>query len=636
MTKQKIISNSTYWYDKIGKTQEFAIVNDLTVISTDNSGNTLSYFYEDIWDLSSYSIVQNRIDNKLDFNQIEKFLRKEAKIITYMILMYGKSRFGRQLEAKTIKIQYFRGCIIPISKWLKEKNLNFTDFFSNESILFQYVKYQISIKKDFHNLPSFFKYLSNVSHKSFPYKVLINQKINFFLCEAIRFREKSKKQTAIIPSRILSYTIEARWNHIDYILNHIEGLSNFIDNYMNLKADHEKPEKVFLKEVNSYKLKDLFKKYNINNRIQFITFIKQLQGTCKNLIHTYSGCRKEEAYSLNISSFSKDNSISYITGFTTKLEGKQKETRWITTEKIKSIFEILKKINISIIKKHKNFTPSNQLPLFLSVNFLRLNNMKSLSLSSVNLNNELYLDESKILITPKDFEELESIDPFRNWVEEEKFQLGSRWNFTSHQYRRSLAVYSVKSGLVSIGALQIQLKHIFREMSLYYTNGATNNIDIVAMYSKDLIKIIKDTKSEIKTLEFIKNIIFSDEELFGDYGKKVELKKSSITGDLTSYILDDKQKTLKLFQKGDLCYKETAIGGCVSVDPCDSFLTNSLTECFSCVNGILKKNKIKNVIFEEKNLLNQFDKTSIEYKTINKELVELERLFKKLNGENNE
>lgn len=164
MTKQKIISNSTYWYDKIGKTQEFAIVNDLTVISTDNSGNTLSYFYEDIWDLSSYSIVQNRIDNKLDFNQIEKFLRKEAKIITYMILMYGKSRFGRQLESKTIKIQYFRGCIIPISKWLKEKNLNFTDFFSNESILFQYVKYQISIKKDFNNLPSFFKYLSNVSH----------------------------------------------------------------------------------------------------------------------------------------------------------------------------------------------------------------------------------------------------------------------------------------------------------------------------------------------------------------------------------------------------------------------------------------------------------------------------------------
>ena len=200
---------------------------------------------------------------------------------------------------------------------------------------------------------------------------------------------------------------------------------------------------------------------------------------------------------------------------------------------------------------------------------------------------------------------------------------------------QSLAVYSVKSGLVSIGALQIQLKHIFREMSLYYTNGATNNIDIVAMYSKDLIKTIKDTKSEIKTLEFIKNIIFSDEELFGDYGKKVELNKSSITGDLTSYILDDKQKTLKLFQKGDLCYKETALGGCISVDPCDSFLTNSLTECFSCVNGILKKNKIKNVIFEEKNLLNQFDKTSIEYKTINKELVELERLFKKLNGENN-
>jgi len=95
---------------------------------------------------------------------------------------------------------------------------------------------------------------------------------------------------------------------------------------------------------------------------------------------------------------------------------------------------------------------------------------------------------------------------------------------------------------------------------------------------EDLIRTPKDTKPEIKTLEFIKNVIFSDEKLFGSYGKKIEFKKSSITGNYTPYILEDKQKTLKLFQKGDSYYKETALGGCISVDPCDSFLTNSLTE----------------------------------------------------------
>ncbi|RXJ78763.1 hypothetical protein CRV03_01680 [Arcobacter sp. F155] len=636
MVEQKIISNSTYWYDKVGKTQEFSKVNDLTIISADNTGNTISYFYDDIWDLSSYSINSTRTDSKLDFGQIEKALRKQAKTIAYMILMYGKSRFGRQLEAKTIKGQYFRGCIVPISKWLTEKNLNFSDFFSDESILFQYVKHQISMKKDFIHLPAFFKFLSNTYHESFPYKIVINKKTKTYLDEARKIREKNKKQTPIIPSRILSYAIEARWNHIDYIFNHIDELSNFIENYMNQKADHEKPQKRFLNAVNFYKLEDLFKKYNINNRAEFITFIKQLQATSKNLIHTYSGMRSEEAYSLNINSFKQYNSKSFIIGFTTKLDGRQKETRWVTLNKIKIIFKIFKKINISILKKHKNFIILNNPPLFLSVNFLRLNNMESLSLCSLEVNNELYLDESKVILTPKDLEELESIDPFRNWTEEDKFQLDSRWCFTTHQYRRSLSVYSIKSGLVSIGALQIQLKHLFRDMTLYYSNGATNNVNIDKLYSEDLIKTLKNTKPEIKTLEFIKNVIFSDEKLFGSYGKKIELKKSAITSNYTSYILEDKQKTLKLFQNGDLYYKETALGGCISVDPCDSFLTNSLTECFSCDCGILKKSKIEKVITKEKNLLAQFERESIEYKTINMELNQLKSLYQKVNGENNE
>ncbi len=83
-------------------------------------------------------------------------------------------------------------------------------------------------------------------------------------------------------------------------------------------------------------------------------------------------------------------------------------------------------------------------------------------------------------------------------------------------------------------------------------------------------------------------------------------------------------------------YKETALGGCISVDLCDSFLSNSLTECFSCYCGILKKSKIEKVITKEKNLLAQFEREFIEYKTINMELNQLKSLCQKINGENNE
>ncbi len=633
MVEKTVVSNSTYWYEQLGRKQEFKPLNDLTVISIDINNNIKSYFYDDIWDLSPYSVSNKHQQNILNFIIVDKQIRKESKILMYMILMYGKSRFGRQLDAKTVKEQYFKQCIVPISNWIMNENINFDFFLSNEEANFKYVKYQIINNKKFFMLASFFKFLSNTYHESFTYKINIYKKTMNYLKEARKAKEASRKQTPIIPSRILSYALKARWEHIEYTSSHINNIANFIINYINTKVDSKNPEERFLKAVNKYKLIQFFERYKIRNRIDFSSFICKFQATCKNLIHMYSGMRREEANSLYIDSFEKNNNQYFLNGYTTKLEGRKKATTWVTSNKVELIFEILAKINNAMIQKHTKTITDKNIPLFLSVTTLRPTPIKSFIIPQIMINKELEIELNHVTIKQKDIDELQAIDPFRNWEEEEKFQLGSRWHFASHQYRRSLAVYAIGSGLVSIGALQIQLKHLFRDMTLYYSSGASRSKDIVNNYSKELINALKTTKPEIRTLEFISNVIFSDVELFGTYRKKLKVKNHNIETNVKTYILEDKGKTLKLFQNGDLAYKETALGGCISVNPCDSYLTNSLVACFACDCSILKKDRIQNTIKKDTKLLENFDSKSIEYRTIQNEIQQLEELKIKLKGE---
>src|SRR5690606_37768167 len=75
-------------------------------------------------------------------------------------------------------------------------------------------------------------------------------------------------------------------------------------------------------------------------------------------------------------------------------------------------------------------------------------------------------DDFKILA--EDTQHLEMVNPFRAWQSEQAFKIGSIWRFTAHQFRRSLAYYVAQSAHVSLPSLKRQLKHISRQMTIYY------------------------------------------------------------------------------------------------------------------------------------------------------------------------
>ena len=60
-------------------------------------------------------------------------------------------------------------------------------------------------------------------------------------------------------------------------------------------------------------------------------------------------------------------------------------------------------------------------------------------------------------ITESDLAELEAFDGFRNWRDEKDCQIGEYWNICIHQFRRSLAVYGARSGVISLGGCRFNI-----------------------------------------------------------------------------------------------------------------------------------------------------------------------------------
>ena len=118
----------------------------------------------------------------------------------------------------------------------------------------------------------------------------------------------------------------------------------------------------------------------------------------------------------------------------------------------------------------------------------------------------------EIEINNDDLSFLEIVDDSRAWRMEEQFQIGERWHFSSHQFRRTLAYYCRQSGLVKLSTLKRQLKHITREMSLYYAQG--NEYSELFDTNEHFYKEYDRSRPEVDTLAYVLELLLSEETLY--------------------------------------------------------------------------------------------------------------------------
>lgn len=358
--------------------------------------------------------------------------------------------------------------------------------------------------------------------------------------------------------------------------------------------------------------------------------VQEAQVVCKLLIQTFTGMREDEASSLPydcIETVHVDGRDRYIVkGRTTKFNhGNAKRTRWVTNREGFLAIQAAKAIADALYAIHGIkpgvFSKRTSLhPLFVSVGYASLATVRMepdnghFVPGSMSINADSTLPEKLyVAIAVEDLRELENIDPFRAWTSEKKFRVNQRWHFTSHQLRRSLALYAQRSGLVSLPSLRRQLQHITEDMSRYYAKGSAFAKDFLNGDKTHFSNEWQSTQPESAGLSYVLNVLLTGDKLLGGHAHWVQHRAKGPDG----AILEGRPVTMKRFKKGQMAYEETPLGGCTSTTTCDQPSLNILhVECIrtNCKNLVCSLPKLERVIKAQERMVDGLDPQTVEYR----------------------
>src|SRR5690606_11407771 len=284
-------------------------------------------------------------------------------------------------------------------------------------------------------------------------------------------------QTKVVPSRLYIALINALADKLNEFNQNAPALLQWFQHIQQDKAFARMPRE-FKDYKNAVSFSDardllgltaLFENNQIHKHANLTRYMTLIQGMAKLWIHLFTGMRDNEVNQLSYDCYqtvqSNEHLVHVLMGYTSKLHGGgNKSTYWITFEDIQFGVHAAQSIGeiYALFNPHYDMSNPAEYPLFPTLYSQKHRNKNNqniknetdfisnfsgaptrtennfnqyLSLISVSLGDELRITES-------DLAELEAFDGFRNWREEKDCQIGEYWNICTHQFRRSLAVYS--------------------------------------------------------------------------------------------------------------------------------------------------------------------------------------------------
>lgn len=624
------------------------------VILRDSFGNKIHRYGDDIINLSLISI--NAKCNQIDFTHLPNHLREEGRWMWFLAYFNGKGVNKNTLSVNTL-YKYFYSFVRPLALFADSINTTMTNILGDKKLLSKYI-YMHQRESHLKASQGMLSLYINLGFENIGFTVAYDAHLRNYVNQKVNDWKYKREQVPVIPPRIYQERARLMWSVIDELELHIGGIEKLISilidepsvraervNHGNLVDWEETRKSRLCSIINECGLKSFLEKHQCENRVHITSLLTAIQSLCKELIHLYSGMRDNEVlqldyHCLNVES-SKLRPKARIIGNTTKYVGNKKTEQWITSSDIERVINILKamarpiarKIGLSLVPRSSNICP-----LFISMVYLsRFNSTKKkhplgkrADASNIRLTKRL-VRLNQIEIEEEDLVFLERLDPERDWRANKKFEIGNVWRFTSHQYRRSLAVYAAQSGLVSLGSLQTQLKHLLREVTFYYSNGAENLGGLFEIGNSHVASLYKSQKALADFTAYIIDVLFSEEPLLGAAGIFADKQRDTTkeTDYKNNILLENRANTIKRFKQGAMAYKTTALGGCISTKKCNSYLTKSFLSCLNCESAVIKPSKLKRGISVLKNYLSNADSGSVECRTEQYEYDELTRFAAK-------
>lgn len=626
---------------------EDSIPNDTTIV-TFFDDKPLSFFNDNIWDFKDYitSYVQNTV---IDFDK-NLTLKEESKFYIKLCLyyyMYYETKDAASLSYKTILEKY--KTLRQLAKLCESFNVNFSTM-NNHKFCFNAIVDSIS-SDDFMFISKIFSILCLINNTGYFFNFhdfgVSNE--NMQKIKKIRnLATKKPNQTLLIPSKILA--------------EFIYKSSEFFQNFSKIKSDlfeliksndftSRRPSggmrTPFNKLTMSESLRKYFAKYSIEQRPQLISHFLYIQALGSAHIACFSGMRKGELCNLPYTCFEIienkiDRSKVYLLNGCTNKKSRigLVSTSWVTSKKLINVIESLKfiaqlhkaLIDIDYIKEEIKNISLNEYPLFPIFNQQKHPVGEHPlylypTLSTPNLCDQIYKIIQPIVFERSDLMELSNFNLLIDWEDEYGLEVNKNWNFSYHQFRRSLAVYCCRSNIVKLPALKKQFKHISFDMTLYYTKNYHNALNI--SLDQNFISSYQKEIELFKFSSFSEKVIENDSILFGVKGTHYEILKNS---EKMPKFFSDRNITKKYVKENRLSYRKTPLGGCGITGECKKLAFAYVTACVTCNEAIFDDDSVIALNKAKANYQRQllkFDKYSISYKQFEIEINAIDNVLAK-------
>lgn len=609
----------------------FARLGPDTIISRDLDEKIVNRLKDDQWILMgfAYSVVDNPFFDFLPFYTKCEYREHNAELgkkIFIMKMFSANYRSGTTLRIGTMhSIRYL---LIRMVEFCKKKNLKLDNIFSSADYLKEFQgTLQPLVNR---NLTSLIRTLNKIDSRDRGFE--LDGTILPYMQRIAKQLKYQGKQFPIIPSRILLLKYEQYQSYLDDFLKFFPQICDFLNKaaanplygrnlnaHVNPKAKgwnataaqkrrHVASPIEFEDAIADNSLGEICKKYDWASAISVMGFVTLVSQCAKNLIHLFTLMRDHEVKSLSTDCLSStrgwNNEALYVAGITTKLYSAKKPRQWITTDAILKPVEVLKKIQ-EILSPYVH-NPQNYLLISTSahpVSHCKL--PKKGIVKQVSAESRL----PPILIKEEDILELEAIEPLRNWRGDPRYQVGQPWRITSHQFRRTMAVFCAQTGLITLPSLKRLLGHLTTVMSLYYTKGCSAQNYHFNLINPRLAKELREAAFEADGAMFIREALRSEERLYGIKGSKIWEQRSNAV-----WLNVAVEETIDSVALGLSSYTETILGGCTSTVPCKRRAHGNYYGCASCRELVAKKSVMDETAEILEFDLRQLDPNSMEYR----------------------
>ncbi|PUA27431.1 MAG: hypothetical protein B0W54_12685 [Cellvibrio sp. 79] len=627
------------------------------VISRDKKGNVLSMFKHNIWDCRIYGAPSTFNFNKW-WNTKERGpedalalrLTEEIKTICWLCMFEPTVNAGRSRGSSYL--HQLMSILRAIARMAHVLGTTLSEAHSN-------TQFQVALRSSIANAARGFPYslislLKDVAYwqgiKSIECKVpcLVPETdlsdVLALLLKKDRDSKEDREYFPLIPTRLFGKLISGSQEILIAVQPYLESLEAYIKaltvdpklrvnsavdyfaNLQRIRKAHPNLTSIDWLEakgqclttaetIEFFGLSSYPEKAALETLRSFDSHLTQLQIFCALLIHAYSGMRTSEVQVMPFEPVVHSAAKGYgdlpvLVSHLKKFAQSGNFSRplvWATSKEGLYAVGIAQKL--ARLRWFRRRTPlddiPSNIPLFVGLcsnaTHAHIHYQLPIAVTTFNSSSwELACQTLGLIIEEEDLEELRVFDAFRTWDENPDFAPGKVWPLSSHQIRRSVAVYASRSGMVSLPTLKTQFKHLSEVMTALYSENSSYAQNFLIdengkpIENGSILRSFRDAAAFNMSVRFHEQVIESERRLSGAVGTEIQRAKDKGT---LPKILQNPEETTKAVKQGRFSYRETSVGGCVLKTSCPHFGIDLVVPCTSgCKEAILDREKMEKYV----------------------------------------